>query len=648
MRVGLPWLHVSLSRVMLLMLSVTVMSAIALCLLAWRLSVLDQAVAQQRDRERLDHAADSGSGALLQNVNEIGDRLRSLVDSDSARNPHSLGALADRCGSCRAILIEPGRVTLFPATNLRYVPEPPPPAAVDDGVFGGGEALEFNRRDYGASGQWFLDLAKHSNGGVRAGALIRAARNFTKGREFGSAVAAWSSLEELGALPVNGEPCDLVARFARLVLLGNESRQMEAQRLQTDLDSGRWRLARTSYEFYSGELSKVTGIQPPPPVWEEAVYSIARFARDEHIASGERVLQSGSSIPVLAVWRTRGEDIAGMVFTPADIGAWLARVPGFDFGLETLDNQIILPAPKEKAHADRVLSFANEHWRLTAAATHQESEPPNRQMLLLAGLSLVIVLVLTGSYAVVKAVSRELAVAQLQTDFVSAVSHEFRSPLTTLRSMSEMLERGRVPSEERKQRYYSLISRETQRLHRLVEDLLDFGRMEAGKKQYDKRPTEMSTLVSQVVAETSEEYAARGFEISIRGMSTGLVLGDPDALRTAVRNLLENAVKYSADSRRVDVEVRSAEGRVSVSVQDYGMGISRAELKKIFRKFERGSAAKASSIQGTGLGLAMVHGILRAHGGSVRVETEENHGSTFTLLIPCIATTQEPQACRAS
>jgi signal transduction histidine kinase len=131
-------------------------------------------------------------------------------------------------------------------------------------------------------------------------------------------------------------------------------------------------------------------------------------------------------------------------------------------------------------------------------------------------------------------------------------------------------------------------------------------------------------------------------------MSPGFVLGDADALRRAVRNLLENAVKYSGESRRVDVEVRNAEGRVSVSVQDYGMGISRADLKRIFGKFERGSAAKASSIQGTGLGLAMVHGIVRAHGGAVRVESEENRGSTFTLVIPSIPMNQESLACRAS
>src|SRR5262249_37634281 len=174
-----------------------------------------------------------------------------------------------------------------------------------------------------AAAPWFLDLAKRSNGVVRAWALIRAARNLTKQKEFDRALAVWSSVEELGALPVNGEPCDLVARFARLPLLGKQSGQIEAQRIVADLGSGRWRLCRTSYEYYSGELSKLTGTKPRPPVLEEAVYSIAQFARNEHVATGERLLQSVSSMPVLVVWRTGGGTIAGMVFSPADIAGWL-------------------------------------------------------------------------------------------------------------------------------------------------------------------------------------------------------------------------------------------------------------------------------------------------------------------------------------
>ena len=206
MRERLPWLRSSLTRVMLLVLSVTVISAIALCVLAWRLSVVDRAVAQQRDRERLEHAGDSGSGALLQRLNETGDRLRSWLDKNPAPNLHSFGVLADRCSSCRAILMEPGKITVFPAISLRYIPEPSPWTVIDDSVFGAGEALEFSRRDYRAAARWFNELANHSSGAARAGALIRAARNFTKHKEFGSALATWSSVEKLGDAAVNGEP----------------------------------------------------------------------------------------------------------------------------------------------------------------------------------------------------------------------------------------------------------------------------------------------------------------------------------------------------------------------------------------------------------------------------------------------------------
>jgi signal transduction histidine kinase len=185
------------------------------------------------------------------------------------------------------------------------------------------------------------------------------------------------------------------------------------------------------------------------------------------------------------------------------------------------------------------------------------------------------------------------------------------------------------------------MSRETARLHRLVEDLLDFGRMEAGKRQYNMVPTEVSALIAQIVGEFSEEDATSGFQIRLREMTAGTVVGDPDALKRALRNVLENAIKYSAASREVDVDVRVEAENVSITVQDYGMGIRQADLKRIFRKFERGAAAKASSIQGTGLGLAMVHAIIEAHGGSVRVVSEENRGTSFTLLLPC-SHTKEP------
>jgi signal transduction histidine kinase len=315
--------------------------------------------------------------------------------------------------------------------------------------------------------------------------------------------------------------------------------------------------------------------------------------------------------------------------------------------VETADKRALIRLPAGERRTERVLSFAGQDWRLLAAPT-AALIPTGTQSLLWVGLSLVIVLVLTGSYAVMRSVARELAVARLQTDFVSAVSHEFRSPLTTLRSMSEMLERGRVPSEERKQRYYELMARETGRLHRLVEDLLDFGRIEAGARVYDMRPTDIGAVVPQAVAEFQEEHAAAGFRITVVELQSALILADVEGLRRALRNLLENAVKYSGESRDVRVAVRSDDRHASITVGDAGMGISQQDLRRIFQKFERGAEAKASSIAGTGLGLALVSSIMRAHGGTVHVESTLHRGSTFTLTFPCAAADDSRLACRAS
>ena len=175
---------------------------------------------------------------------------------------------------------------------------------------------------------------------------------------------------------------------------------------------------------------------------------------------------------------------------------------------------MLIPVPSAERLTERVVSFAGQDWRLLAAAT-AAPVAGGVQSLWWIALSLLIVLVLTGSYAVMRSVSRELAVARLQTDFVSAVSHEFRSPLTTLRSMSEMLERGRVPT-ERKQRYYELMARETSRLHRLVEDLLDFGRIEAGARVYDLKPTDVPCWCRRPLPSSRKRAAAAGFQIQHR------------------------------------------------------------------------------------------------------------------------------------
>ena len=225
--------------------------------------------------------------------------------------------------------------------------------------------------------------------------------------------------------------------------------------------------------------------------------------------------------------------------------------------------------------------------------------------------------------------------AQLQSDFVAAVSHEFRSPLTTLRTITDLLVQERIGDEERRRQSYIFLDRETTRLQHLVEDLLDFGRMESGRKQYRMERCDPFQLVRAAVSDLSEQAEADGFQIETNlDGARATIRADEEALRRAVRNLLENAMKYSPQCRTVWVEGAVNGPRVSISVRDEGMGIEASEQRAIFQKFFRGDAAKKAGIKGTGIGLAMVQQISEAMGGEIRLQSEAGVGSTFTILLP--------------
>jgi len=253
---------------------------------------------------------------------------------------------------------------------------------------------------------------------------------------------------------------------------------------------------------------------------------------------------------------------------------------------------------------------------------------------LLLGLSVMLIFLLTGSYFIGRAVQHEMEVARLQSDFVSGVSHEFRTPLTTVRQLSEILAFGRVPSEQRRERYYETLVSESKRLQQLVETLLNFGKMEAGVRQYRFEILDPAVLVEKVVAEFEPQISASGRHIEVSGARDGArVHADLEALSVAVRNLIDNALKYSPDCPTVWVEWGPEGERLAIRVRDRGLGIPASERKAIFQKFVRGSAAATANVKGTGVGLAMVQHIVSAHGGEIHVESEPGRGSTFTVLL---------------
>jgi signal transduction histidine kinase len=260
-------------------------------------------------------------------------------------------------------------------------------------------------------------------------------------------------------------------------------------------------------------------------------------------------------------------------------------------------------------------------------------------LLLAAVVALLLLRRLLLSVRRQRLISFSLKQAQLQADFVAAVSHEFRSPLTTLRTITELLVQNRIPDEKRRQQSYVFLDHETTRLHRLVEELLDFRRRESGSEQYTLERHDVFQLVRAALDDFGEQAEAHGFHIETDIGSPGdrsavQVKVDEEAFRRAVRNLLDNAMKYSPVCRTVWVNVSVQDHRVQISVRDQGMGIDADEEQAIFHKFVRGDSAKRAGIKGTGIGLTMVQQICEAMGGEIRLQSQPGVGSTFTIVLP--------------
>lgn len=240
-----------------------------------------------------------------------------------------------------------------------------------------------------------------------------------------------------------------------------------------------------------------------------------------------------------------------------------------------------------------------------------------------------------GVFLVAGAAAREVRVAEIKSNFVASVSHDLKTPLALIQLFAETLELGRVRTPERAQEYYRIINGEAKKLTRLIENILDFSRMEAGLRPYRMEPADLRETVTKVLARMETQFSQGHFEVTTT-IEPDLphVLADEGAAEQAIENLLANAMKYSGENRTIEVAARRAGGHIVVSVTDHGIGISRREQGRIFRKFYRVQRELGGGPQGTGLGLAIVDHTMRGHGGFVRVESEPAHGSTFSLHFP--------------
>ncbi len=250
----------------------------------------------------------------------------------------------------------------------------------------------------------------------------------------------------------------------------------------------------------------------------------------------------------------------------------------------------------------------------------------------LAGLSLFMI---GGIILTYRNISREMNLARLKSDFVANVSHELRTPLALIRLYAETLELGRLTAKEKYQEYFRIIREESERLTALINNILDFSRIEAGRKEYEFKETNLPELVCSTLDSYRFQIEQNGFAFE-ENISRDIppVNVDREAIARSLLNLVNNALKYSKDTKFIGVRLYRANGSVKLEVQDHGIGIPPAEQEKIFEKFYRCGDPLVHNIKGSGLGLSLVRHIARAHGGDVLVESVPEKGSTFTIALP--------------
>lgn len=257
--------------------------------------------------------------------------------------------------------------------------------------------------------------------------------------------------------------------------------------------------------------------------------------------------------------------------------------------------------------------------------------------------------ILGGSIFTLSALSNEWRQARLKSEFASHLSHDLRRPLTSIRMFSEMLNSGNVPSEEKRREYYAIISEESDKLTLLANNILDFSRIEMGRRRYNMRDEDITRIVREAV-ERFKVYTIKESRSVVLNVDYGqgreekeagaakngfpIVRCDSGAVTQALMNLLTNADKYSPGDKRIIVSVKKGKKQAVIEVVDFGEGIAKEEQKKVFKKFYRASRGGATNVEGSGLGLALVKHTAEAHGGRVTVVSEKGKGSTFSIILP--------------
>jgi len=664
--------------------------AVLLVGLGVRTLAQDTRLAEAQARERLDRVAvqaaldlERGLGLWDRAVAEAATAFPGAIRSA----PRLIADVLDGAPDAVLLRIESQRQDGLPSGRLLYNLEWPSPVAPRTAqpppALAAGEVLEIQKQDYGGAAQAYRALVRFADPTVRPWALQRLARTEAKAGRHNEALRLYEALERETGVMIGDLPADLIGCVQRCELIAASGTPAELTRAASSfyrsLTSGRWRLEKPRYLHYSERARQ----------WLAGATGRDRQAADDLEATERQKLRlTGAVGDILGAMRANGAaDLGHRLFTHGigqHLAFWRSAHAGSDVVLLVLgetslrsrvwpaifpataldDVAVSLVAPDgavvfatagisgaeapgaEVADAaagsmsrERTFQDGDVLWRVRARPERPDAlyvEVARRRWLYLGMLVVMVGGLLAASLVVGRSLKREVEVAQLKAQFVAAVSHEFRSPLTGISQLSELLVGGKVTDDARRQQYYELIHSESRRLSRLVEQVLDFARMEDGRKEYRLELVETSGWLRRAADDFQRTPAAHGTSIAV-SVPDGLppLMLDAQAMTGAIHNLLDNAVKYSPgrDTVWLDASVTGGGTRVAIAVRDEGVGIPPDELRHLFERFFRGHEL-ADAVAGTGLGLSLVKHVVSAHGGEIAVTSTPGAGTTFTVSLP--------------
>ncbi len=254
------------------------------------------------------------------------------------------------------------------------------------------------------------------------------------------------------------------------------------------------------------------------------------------------------------------------------------------------------------------------------------------------------IVVVLGVATILLAAERETRISALKSEFVANVSHELKTPLALIRMFGEMLQSGRVATDDKRQQYLDIIVGESERLSALIENVLDFARVERGRQAYDFGPADVGESVARAVTVYRHQAERDGVEVTVEfegDLHHPRV--DSRAIQLAVINLIDNALKYASGSKAIIVRARRTANSIEVRVTDNGPGVAIEDRERIFERFVRGAGTSTRLVRGSGIGLALVKHIAESHGGRAWVEGARGGGATFVVILPMVRS-QRPDA----